>query len=158
MSEAVATSITIPRPFSVGGPSAARRRAVLTGTAAVAAALASCSIARAEAAPASPDAELIALCAEMDAMQRRIDAMFDSTISSMSFEEADAASAVIEVDQLPILDRICAMTPVTMAGCQALARSLALVTSGHPEPGPDATTDRRLTFALLRGLTGSAAA
>ena len=64
MSEAVVSSTTIPRPFSVGGPSAARRRALLTGAAAVAAALASCSIARAEAAPASPDAELIALCAE----------------------------------------------------------------------------------------------
>lgn len=160
MSEAVATSTTIPRPFSVGGPSAARRRAVLTGTAAVAAALASGVTAPAEATPPSPDAELIALCAQLDALEREYLATdFAANYGTPADDAAEAERERIAGAQEPIVDAICATPPCTPAGAVAIARSLALWDADLLQKGGKGhCTDDRLLATLVRGLTGSAAA
>ena len=135
----------------------ASRRSLLAGLAPVGLALAAAG--SAGAAPAlSPDAELIAHCAAFDALERRIDALFDAASSGLSFEAADAASCVIEVDQRRLLDRICALPPATSEGCKAVARSLALLAPDYADPTHYAagTMDERLAATLLRGMMGRA--
>ncbi len=107
----------------------------------------------------SPDADLIGLCAEMDVLERRIDALFDNATSEAAYGAADAAACVIEVDQRRLLDLICVMVPTTDAGCLAVARSLALLSLDYADvPSPQPTMDERLASVLLRGMMGRAAA
>ena len=101
---------------------------------------------------AQPDAELIRLCAEMVALERRIDAMFAGPMTDASLEAAEAAACIIEVDQRRVLDRICTMTPVTMEGWLALARSVALISPDFADDDPEKNPDVRLASTLLRGL------
>lgn len=49
--------------------------------------------------PPSPDAALIALCAEMGVLERRVDALFVSLADEAVYDDADAAARVIEVDE-----------------------------------------------------------
>jgi len=127
----------------------------------LAAAPAALALSGAAAAPAAhnPDAELVALCADFDALERRIDALFEG-VSALEFEAADAAACVIEVDQRQVLDRICALTPVTYEGCKAVARSLALLSPdyGLPNVYVAACMDERLANTLARGMMERAAA
>jgi len=159
MSKAVNTSTT-GLPASGGAMSTNRlRRALLTGSAAAVAAIATGVAVSAGAASASPDAELVGLCAEFDALELRIDALFEGA-SALDFDAADAAACVIEVDQRRLLDRICALTPATDEGCCALARSLALLAPDYGDPAayPAATMDERLVNTLTRGMMGRAGA
>ena len=137
----------------------ASRRSLLSCLAPAALVLASTG-AKVAAHVVQPDAELIALCAEMDTMEHRIDAMFDGVMSDMSFEAADAAACIIEMDQRRLLDRICALTPATDEGCSAVARSLALLAPdyGLPNVYVTACIDERLANLLARGMMGRAAA
>lgn len=111
------------------------------------------------AASAAPnaDAELIALCADFNLLEQRIDALFDSSVSTLSFEAADATAGVIEVDQHRLLDRICMTVPATDAGCLAVVRSLALLSPDYADAlSSQPTMDERLASVLLRGMIGRA--
>lgn len=160
MSKAATTSTTGLPTSSAGDPRNPRRRAVLTGTAAVAAALASGTIAPAGAAPASPDAALIALCAQFDALEREYLATdFAADYGTPAADAAEAERERIAGAQDPIIDAICASPPCTPAGAVAVARSLALWDAELlKKSGKGHCTDDRLLAALVRGLTGSAAA
>jgi len=107
----------------------------------------------------NPDAELIAFCADFDVLERRIDALFDG-VDALTFEAADAAACVIEVDQHRLLDRICALTPSTDEGCKALAQSVVLLSPDYADPAFPATgtMDERLASVLVRGMMGRAVA
>jgi len=152
MSETFRTTITSTRvPGSALQIRASARRAFLAGGVAATALVA--GAAGANSAPAaSPDADLIGLCAEMDVLEHRIDVLFDSVTSEAAYGAADAAACVIEVDQRRLLDRICAVVPTTDAGCLAVARSLALLSPDYADvPSPQPTMDERLASMLLRG-------
>jgi hypothetical protein len=160
MSKATTTSITGLPASSVGGPSNPRRRAVLTGTAAVAGALAAGAGAPARAAPASPDADLITFCAQLDALEREYLATdFAADYGTPADDAAEAERERIAGAQDPVVDAICASPPCTPAGAVAVARSLALWDAELLKKGGEGhCTDDRLLAALVRGLTGSAAA
>ena len=145
-----------PPGFSVPGD--AGRRAVLAGSAAVAA-LSSGVAFPPSPPPPNPDVELIGLCAAFDVLERRIDALFDG-VSALDFEAADAAACVIEVGQRRVLDRICALSPSTDEGCCALARSLALLSPDYADPSWPAapTMNERLANVLVRGMMGRVSA
>lgn len=70
---------------------------------------------------------MIALCAELDSLQRRIEDLFPfdwcGTMDG-ELEATDAAARHIEADQRLMLDRLCALTPATVGGLAALARSV----------------------------------
>ena len=162
MSEAFTKAIT-STPFlgsAIQGRVSARRAFLAGGVAATASAAVMASVESATGAPSvSSDAELIGLCAEFDALERRIDALFEG-VSALEFDAADAAASVIEVDQRRVLDRICALTPATDEGCRAVARSLALLAPdyGLPNVYVTATMDERLANLLARGMIGRATA
>jgi len=159
MSKAVNISTTGLPAFGAATSTNRLRRALLTGSVAAVAAMATGVAVSAGAVPANPDAELVALCADFDALERRIDALFEG-VSALDFDAADAAACVIEVDQRRVLDRICTLTPTTDEGCRAVARSLALLSSdyGLPNVYVTATMDERLANLLARGMMGRAGA
>jgi len=107
----------------------------------------------------SLDARLIALCARLDRLQRRIDGLFPADWADMTdagLEAADAAARLLEAEQRPVLDHLCALTPVTVAGCVALARSMSLMRPDLPRAGLRDDPDMRLLAVLVRGLAGRA--
>jgi hypothetical protein len=162
MSEAFTKAITsIPVLGSAIQGRVSPRRAFLAGGVAstASAALMVSVVGMAGASSVSADAELIALCADFDALERKIDALFEG-VSALEFDAADAAACVIEVDQRRVLDRICALTPSTDEGCKAVARALALLAPdyGLPSVYVTATMDERLANLLARGMMGRAAA
>ena len=131
---------------------------VLAGGAA-ALALTAGAVAASGARPASPDATLIALCASLDALQRRIGGLFAGGGRGMTDAELEAADAVaygIDGEQRVLLDRISALTPATLAGHAVLARSLVLLRPDLAGAGPDEDLDVRLLAVLVRGLAGQA--
>lgn len=117
-------------------------------------------ITSADSAPlASPDAGLIALCADLDALQWRSNVLFDENWCSMTdaeLEVFDAAAYRLDLDQRLVLDRICAQPPATLGGCAALARSLALLRPDLVGAAANADMDVRLTAMLVRGLGAGA--
>lgn len=144
--------------FGGAVPRAPLRRAVLTGGAAMLA-LAARTAAAGSASLASPDAGLIALCVDLDALQWRINVLFDDNWCSMTdaeLEVADAAAYRLDLDQQRLLDRICALPPATLGGCAALARSLALLRPDLVGAAANADMDVRLTAMLVRGLGAGA--
>ncbi len=99
-----------------------------------------------QAAPPCADAELIAHCAMLDALER--------TYLETDFEDdaADPKREAIAQAQHPIVDAICAQPPQTLPGFLALARSLALWDrEAINDPGPGGCTNERLLAALLQG-------
>ncbi len=110
--------------------------------------------------PAHPDAELIALCAKLDALEREYLATdFGAKPNSPADDQAEAERARITDAQAPIVDAICARSPQTTAGAVAVARSLALWDGDlFRNGGPDGCTNERLVAVLVRGLTGRAGA
>lgn len=134
------------------------RRAVLAGGAAVLA-LAARAAAAPSAPPADSDAGLITLCAGLDALQWRLHQLFDETWGVMTDAElgaADAAAYQIDLEQRRLLDRVCTLTPTTLGGCAALARSVALMRPDLVRAGPHSDPDVRLVAVLVRGLAGRA--
>ncbi len=143
---------------SAGRRHAHVRRTLLTGSAA-ALALAAGTAETVSGPLAGPDAQLIGLCADLDAMERRISALFNhdpSGLTDQKLEAADASAHLIDVDQRGVLDRICALTPSTLNGYMALGGLLALLHPGLVDVSPDAAMEARLTSTLLRGLKGPA--
>ena len=134
------------------------RRTVLAGGAA-ALALAAGAVAAGGARPASADAGLIALCAGLDALQRRLIGLFAGDGRGLTDAELEAADAVaygIDGERRVLLDRIYALTPATLSGYAALARSLGLLRPDVLRAGPDEDPDVRLLAVLVRGLLGRA--
>ncbi len=103
------------------------------------------------AAPPDPDAELLAVCAEFDAMEHRRNAMFDDDTLT------DEANAAIREEQAPLVDRLCEMQAITIEGMRARARSLVLYDDAVMERHSVYTNDR-IVAAVLRDLIGEAGA
>jgi len=147
-----------PATSSITWPYTPLRRALLIGSAA-AGVLATRVAAAAGASLASPDAELIGLCTALDAMERCIGDLIDFAPSGPTdpkLEAADAAAYRIGLDQQRVLDRICGLVPANLAGCMALASSLALISPHLVDAPAEAAMEERLTSMLLRGLRRSA--
>ncbi len=124
------------------------------------AALALSGAAAAAPAPANPDAELIALCAQLDALEYEFLATnFSAMPNTLEGDHAEAEQDRIADAQAPIVDAICARPPQTPAGAVAVAHSLALWDAElFREGGPGRYTNERLVLTLVRGLTGRAGA
>ena len=139
-------------------PAAPRRRGVLVGGAALV--LAASSAVAGSVPVTEPDVSLIALCADLDVLQRRIDSLFPADWTGMTDAELDAADVAarrIETEQRHLLDRICTLPPATPAGCAAVARSLAVLRPDLARAAPGADMDVRLMAVLVRALTGEGA-
>ena len=107
---------------------------------------------------AGPDATLIRLCAAHDLLQRQI-AGWSETWSCMSDAEKEAADTMayhIEQQQRGVLDQICALTPTTLGGYQAIARVLAALCPDLVGDAANADVDDRLMTLLVRSLIGTA--
>jgi hypothetical protein len=99
------------------------RRAILAGTAALAASAASAAAPAALAAP-SPDARLIALCAEFDRLERRIGDLFDGPGAIDDDAARDAAVTPIFAQQAALLPEILTLRATTLEGLAARARTM----------------------------------
>ncbi len=104
----------------------------------------------------NPDADLIALCAKLDALEREFLATdFSARPHTPAADHAEAEQARIEDAQAPIVDAICARPPQTIAGAVAVANSLALWDGElFRNGGPDGCINERLIAVLIRSLTG----
>ncbi len=111
------------------------------------------------AAPATinPDAELIALCAEFEVLERK--AVVALATNNEDQDRADAAAEAIDREQAPIVAAITACRPTTLAGFTALANIVVLLNLELIKISPtQGCTDERLLQVMLRGMTGRAAA
>ncbi|MGI4797363.1 MAG: hypothetical protein ACRYG8_25590 [Janthinobacterium lividum] len=100
---------------------------------------------------ASPDAELIRLCAAIDALQLRFDALCDGP---EKIEDDDArmdAVAPITAEQLPLIERMCEIRPTTLQGHMARARTYWLWDKDPPE-ADSPYTNEAMQGAILRDL------
>ena len=110
-----------------------------------------------EAAPAHPDAELLALCAEFDAWEHR----FLATDFKAENDTPAAFAAQMEQErcrdaQDSLVDRMCDLRAVTLEGQRARARSLLLWDPELMEPFcPDAGD--HLIAAIVRDLLAGTA-
>ncbi len=142
-------------------PTIPTSRRSLLGAAPAAMVLAGAGIAGSvQAAAPSADAELIAHCARMDALEREFLATdFDAIPNTPEGDHAEAEQDRISNAQAPIVDAICARPPQTPAGAVVVAHSLVLADADlFRRGGPDGYPNDRLIVALVRGLTGRAAA
>lgn len=105
-----------------------------------------------------PDAELIALCAAHDDLERRYRASFEpsSPFYVEDDDERDRVNDPLQQAQEPLVERICAMRGTTPESWRARARSI-LLWDANIDPAEDAlcpghTTDRRMMAALFRDM------
>lgn len=131
-----------------------RRRDFLAFTAGAAASGVALPIAIAHAAD-NPDAELIALCGQFDALEQQALALYDGPTRIKDEDECDALHDAITDQQRPLLARLCEMRATTEAGFRARAATANLWWNVKPEPD-EAYWDERMIMALLRDLTGKA--
>ena len=110
----------------------------------------------ARAADYNPDAELIALCAEFDALERQFLATdFAALPNTPAGEAAEQEQARLADGQRTIAGRISSTPFSTMQGAVALASTLAFFTGdmdGTLWTDDDGYIDQRLHIALMRGL------
>ena len=113
-------------------------------------------------APASPDAELIRLCAECDALQGQVDAIWADRKTHLPHAEQIAIEHVREaaqqplLDQMdPLLDRICELRATTPQGHVARARTL-LAWDKDPCWTHDGCWNSQLIGAIVRDLVATA--
>ncbi len=115
-----------------------------------------------EAFPAAtgPDAELIRLCAECDALQARIDKQYTTPWEHLSPSEAHAREVAIDAAIEPLtdaqdllLERICAMRATTPQGHAARARTL-IAWDKDPCWTDDECWNNQLIGAIVRDLVG----
>lgn len=112
-------------------------------------------------APVSPDAELISLCAECDALQAKIDALWEGDPTrSMSLAESRAFEKARDIEQRPfadaqdpLLERICELRASTPQSHAARARTL-LGWDKDPCWTDDACWNSQLIGAIVRDLVG----
>lgn len=136
-------------------PTGTGRRALAGGAVL---ALLGATVATAAIPEANPDAELLRLCAEFDALERRVQAALNGAITIEEDEHAEKLAQAHGVEQKPLLNRMCALPCTTAAGAAALAASLLLWEGGEVQLEDDlhANTNERLLSALLRGVLGEA--
>ncbi len=108
----------------------------------------------------NPDAELVALCVQLDDLEREFLATdFGAMPNTPEGDHAEAEQDRISAAQRPIVDAICARPPVTHDGAVSVARSLALLDAElFRDGGPDGYANDRMIAALVRVLTARAAA
>ncbi len=104
------------------------RRALLGGSAALA-------IAPAVAAPAHPDAELIALCHQFDEHERAYQKIYDGPLAIADEDEAARLAQPIAAARAALLPRIIALHATTIEGLMTRARTVYLEA---PEEGREA--------------------
>jgi hypothetical protein len=111
---------------------------------------------------ASPDAELIRLCAECDALQDQIDAMYAVRDEHLSHAETLALEKARDIAQEPFMDaqdpllhRICETRATTPQGHAARARTL-LAWDKDPCWTHDGCWNSQLIGAIVRDLVGAA--
>jgi hypothetical protein len=136
------------------------RRTLLAGLAGAAATLAVIAPA-----PASenPDAVLLDLLAQFDALERQIFPGDPLPETIEAEDERDRAMAPLHARQQALLAQICSIRATTPAGWQARARSYLLWDNEMPKAiaaGDDSTAyyDDRMITALIRDMTQGAAA
>ncbi len=112
--------------------------------------------------PASPDAELIRFCAECDALQGQVDALWADRMTHLSNAEQIAIEHVRDAKQQPfleqmdpLLERICEMRATTPQGHAARARTL-LQWDKNPIWTHDECWNSQLIGAIVRDLVGAA--
>jgi len=129
------------------------RRGLLGG----AAALAVAPIAPVMSAHPHPDRELIAVCAEFDAIERYINSHYAGGSRKIEDDdERDVAIAPFQEAQEPLLERIVALLATTPDGFMARARTLALWDlDAMRQIGPGNYLEDRMLAALLRDMTGA---
>lgn len=109
---------------------------------------------------ASPDAELIGLCAECDALQARVDAIWADRKTHLPVPEQIAIERVRDVEQQPLLnamdpllERICEQRATTPQGHAARARTL-IAWDKDPCWVDDDCWNSQLIGAIVRDLVG----
>ncbi len=109
------------------------RRDAIAGLVAATAASAAASVGMAQAGAA--DADLIALCAQFDANERRYITLYADDLAIEDESARDAIAQPIQAEQRDLARRITAYPITTLAGFAAVARSLGLwdSTIGEPE-------------------------
>ncbi len=107
---------------------------------------------------ASPDADLLEVCAAFDALERASLATFQGHAAGSPEEEAaDAERERLSEAQEPLVDRICELQAITREGMAARAHSLALWDAELLKPDRTYTGDK-LTAAIVRDLLAGRAA
>ncbi len=105
---------------------------------------------------AQPDAELIALCAEFEVLERKAVAALATNDEDQ--DRADAVAEAIDREQAPIVAAITACRPTTLAGFTALATIAVLWSPELIRVSPiQGDTGERLLQVMLRGMAGRAA-
>ena len=110
-------------------------------------------------APPDLDDQLIAACLAFDALERCVDALNDPADPAFIEDDdvRDRATAPIEAEQVPLMERICALKAATLQGKRARARSFLLWHKAI-DPAVDAVAPHRswtdrLVAAVLRDLS-----
>ncbi len=133
-----------------------RRRDFLAFTAGAAASGVALPIAIAHAAD-NPDAELIALCGQFDALERQTQNLGEGPAKLEDEDARDLAVVPIEAAQKLLARRICSIRPKTPEGHLARMRTY-LLWSGILDPSLDADSapylEDRFMGAMLRDLVG----
>ena len=108
----------------------------------------------------NPDGELIRLCAECDALQAKIDALYTDRPDHLSHAEEVALERTRDVAQMPFLDaqdlllpRICEMRATTFRGQAARVQTL-LAWDKDPIWTHDECWNSQLIGAIVRDLVG----
>jgi len=111
---------------------------------------------------ASPDAELIRLCAECDALQGQVDAIWADRMTHLINPEQiaierirDAAQQPLLEQMDPLLERICEMRATTAQGHAARARTL-IAWDKDPCWTHDGCWNSQLLGAIVRDLVAVA--
>ncbi len=131
---------------------ATSRRSLFAGVPAVL--LAGAVAAPALAAAAHPDAELIRLCAEFDALEIQHETLFEGSTRIDDDEERGVALEPIETAQKALLDRICHLPICTLDGARALASTYFLYIGKQGDQPPTPYWDQRFERAIVHGLVG----
>jgi arginase family enzyme len=104
--------------------------------------------------PVRPDAELIAACAEFDALESQRAGVLHGPDAIVDEAARNKLFAFIQEMQKPTLDRVCSLRATTLEGYFARARTVLLEDLElHPaEMVESGSTNERLLGALLRDL------
>ena len=105
----------------------------------------------------NPDAELISVCGQFDAIERHINSHYAGGSRKIEDDdERDLAIAPFQDAQAPLLERIIALRAATPDGYKARSRTLALWNQdAMRQIGPGHYLEYRMLAALLRDMTGA---
>jgi hypothetical protein len=98
----------------------------------------------------NPDAELIDLCARFDANERAYRAHYETDIPIEGEAAREAVTDAIHDEQAALVDRMIGYRVTSLAGLQAVARSLALWDPRLLDPDGGEYLGDKLTAMLVR--------